>query len=269
MSDVTREGAEAADAVGAGPLVLLHGFPFDASMWDDVVELLGERDVPTLAADAPGFGASDVPDGEPSLDVAADALLAVLDDLGLERVVLAGLSMGGYIAMAFAARHGSRLAGLALLDTKAGTDTEAALANRYRVAEAAERGEGAEAVAGMIDVLLGETTRANEPDVVERHRSWLAEAPDAGIAWGQLAMAARPSRFEVLEDLEVPALVVRGSEDALSTQADAEAMVHALLAHDGDAELVVIPGAGHMTATEDPEAVADALETFWRRCTGT
>ena len=258
----------AATPAGSVPLVLLHGFPFDSTMWEDVMGLLGERGVPTIAADAPGFGASPALPGEPSLDGAAEALAAVLDDLDLPRVVLGGLSMGGYIAMAFAARHASRLAGLVLLDTKAGTDTDAARANRLRVAEAAERGEDPEAVAGMIEVLLGETTRASEPDVVDLHRRWLAAAPDAGISWGQRAMAARPSRFEVLEDLEVPGLVVRGSEDVLSTQEDAEAMVHALLAHGGDAELVVIPGAGHMTATEDPEAVADALESFWRRCTG-
>lgn len=250
------------------PLVLLHGFPFDSAMWEEVMELLGERGVPTLAADAPGFGASATLPGAPSLDVAAESLVAVLDDLELPRVVLAGLSMGGYLAMAVAAHHASRLAGLALLDTKACLDTEEALANRLRVAQAAERGEGSAAVAGMIDVLLGETTRAQEPDVVELHRQWLASAPDAGIAWGQRAMAARPARFEVLEDLQVPGLVIRGSEDVLSTQADAEAMVRALLAHGGDAELVVVPAVGHMTATEDPEAVADALEAFWRRCVG-
>lgn len=271
-TDGATDGAtnDAADSpeVLAPPLVLLHGFPFDAGMWEDVMELLGQRGVPTLAADAPGFGSSDRQVGEPSLEAAADALAAALEDLQLDQVVVGGLSMGGYLALAFAARHASRLSGLALLDTKAGLDTEDARANRLRVAAAADRGEGAQAVAGMIEVLLGETTRAGEPDVVERHRSWLAAAPDAGIAWGQRAMAARPARFEVLEDVEVPVLVIRGSEDVLSTQDDAEAMARAVLAHEGDAEVVIIPGAGHMTATEDPEAVADALEAFWRRCTG-
>lgn len=81
-------------------------------------------------------------------------------------------------------------------------------------------------------------------------------------------MAARPSRFEVLEDLTVPGLVVRGSEDVLATQDDAEAMARAIAANDGDAQLVVIPGAGHMTATEDPEALAEPLSAFWRHCVG-
>ncbi|WP_234417747.1 MULTISPECIES: alpha/beta fold hydrolase [Miniimonas] len=250
------------------PVVLLHGFPFDATMWDDVVELLGERDVPTIAIDAPGAGESPVPDGEPSLDVAADGVAEVLEELGLDRAILAGLSMGGYIALATTQRHRSLVAGLALLDTKASADPPAARENRLRIADAAEGEEGSGAVAGMLEKLLGATTLATEPDVVAQHRAWLAAASPAGIAWGQRAMAARPDRFAVLEDLEVPGLVLRGAEDEIATQEDAEAMVRAITANGGDAELVIVPGAGHMTATEDPEAVADALEAFWRRVTG-
>ena len=250
------------------PLVLLHGFPFDSGMWEDVVEELIDLGVPSIALDAPGFGQSEVPEGEPSLDVAADAVIATLDELGVAQAVLAGLSMGGYIALATAARYGSRLAGLALLDTKASADSDEARANRLRVAEAALGEAGAAAVAPMLTTLLGETALESEPDVVEEHRQWLAAAPPAGIAWGQRAMAARPARFEVLEDLSVPGLVIRGSEDVISSQSEAEAMVRAIAANDGDAELVLIPNAGHMSATEDPGAVAEALAAFWRRCTG-
>ncbi|PFG20278.1 alpha/beta fold hydrolase [Serinibacter salmoneus] len=249
------------------PLVLLHGFPFDSSMWDEVVDLLGEEGIPTIALDAPGFGFSEVPEGEPCLEDAADAVVATLDDLGIDRAVLAGLSMGGYIALATAQRHSSRLAGLALLDTKASADPEAARENRLRIAAEAP-GAGSAVVADMVEKLLGETTRELDPDLVARHREMLAAAPVPGIVWAQRAMAARPDRMHVLEDLTVPGLVVRGTEDALATQEDAEAMVHAMQAHDGDAELVLIPAAGHMTATEDPEGTAEALAAFWRRCVG-
>lgn len=249
------------------PLVLLHGFPFDSSMWDDVLEDLGDAEIPTIAIDAPGFGRSEVPSGEPSLDVAADAVVATLDELGVERAVLAGLSMGGYVALAVAARHSSRVAGLALLDTKASADTDEARANRLRVAQAALGEAGADAVAPMLTSLLGETALTSEPDVVEQHRAWLAAAPPAGIAWAQRAMAARPDRFEALEDLEVPVLVVRGSEDTIATQTDAEAMVAAATRHGGQAELVIVPQAGHMTASEDPAATAELLAAFWERCT--
>ena len=269
----TSSDLAAAELGGQGeplvPLVLLHGFPFDSGMWEDVVEELIDLGVPTIALDAPGFGQSEVPEGEPSLDVAADAVIATLDELGVAKAVVAGLSMGGYIALATAARYGSRLAGLALLDTKASADNDEARANRLRVADAALGEAGADAVAPMLTTLLGETALESEPDVVEEHRQWLAAAPPAGIAWAQRAMAARPARFEVLEDLTVPGLVIRGSEDVISSQSEAEAMVRAIAANDGDAELVLIPNAGHMSATEDPSAVAEALAAFWRRCTGT
>lgn len=248
------------------PLVLLHGFPFTSEMWHDVLALLEESGVPTLTVDAPGLGTTPIPPGEPSVELAAENVRRELDARGADRAVLAGLSMGGYIALAFAASHPSRVAGLALLDTKASADTDEGRANRLRMAANAEGPLGSGAAAGMLESLLGTTTLANRPDVVAQHRAWLAAAPPAGIAWGQRAMAARPSRFEVLEDLTVPGLVIRGAEDLISTQTDAEAMVRALAAGDGDAELVVIPAAGHMTATEDPVATARALESFWRRC---
>lgn len=252
---------------GPLPLLLLHGFPLDASMWDDVVEVLGLQGVPTLAVDSPGFGQSEVPDGEPSLDLAADAVVATLEELGIDRVVVAGLSMGGYIALALAERYPERVAGIALLDTKATADTDAARANRLRIAQEALGEAGADAVAPMLTALLGATTLAEDPEVVEELRGRLAAAPPAGIAWGQRAMAGRPDRLAVLEHLTVPGLVLRGEEDEISTAADAEAMLTALRAGGGSAELAVVPAAGHMTANEDPVETATALADFWERCT--
>lgn len=256
--------------MSATPLLLLHGFPLDSRMWDDVSDLLADDGVANLRLDAPGFGIAPVIDAEPSLDLVADGIVASLDALGIDRVVLAGLSMGGYIALAVVARHASRVAGLALLDTKASADTEAARVNRLRIASLADDGDTSarEAVGPMISTLLGASTLRTRPDVVARHRDWLTEAPAAGVAWCQRAMAARPARLEVLEDLSVPGLVLRGAEDELCTQDDAETMVRAMAEHDGDAELVVVPGAGHMSATEAPEAVAGTLAGFWRHCVG-
>ncbi len=244
------------------PLVLLHGFPLDARMWDDVVARLS--DLPVITLDAPGFGDSPAPDEvaaavgrdpAPSLETSADAVAATLRAAGVERAVVAGLSMGGYVTLALAERHRGLLAAVGLLDTNAEEDTEEARATRLRVAEEAER-TGADAVAGMVDSVLGETTLAERPDVVARMRGWIGEAPAEGIAWTQRAMAARPARMSALEDLEVPGLVLRGAEDSRSPQASAERMARAL---GGAAELVVVPRVGHMSAVEDPDAVADAL----------
>lgn len=244
------------------PLVLLHGFPLDARMWDDVVAQL--PDVPVLTLDAPGFGASPAPDDVaaavsrepgPSLETYADAVAATLRGEGVDRAVVAGLSMGGYVTLALAERHRGLLAAVGLLDTRADADGDDARANRLRMAEEAGR-SGADAVAGMVDVVLGETTRAERPEVVDRVRGWAAQGTPAGIAWAQRAMAARPARLSALEDLEVPGLVLRGAEDLTSTQEAAEAMARAL---GGESELVVVPRAGHMSAVEDPAAVAQAL----------
>lgn len=248
------------------PLVLLHGFPLDSRMWDDVVTRLA--DLPVVTVDAPGFGGSPAPgavavavgrDAEPSLETAADAVAATLRAAGVERAVVAGLSMGGYVLLALAERHRGLLAAVGLLDTKAEADPEEARANRLRVAEEAERA-GADAVAGMVEAVLGETTLAERPEVVARMRAWLAQAPATGIAWAQRAMAARPTRLSALEDLEVPGLVLRGTEDTLSPQAAAQQMAQTL---GGGTELVVVPRVGHMSAVEDPDPVAQALRRLY------
>lgn len=248
------------------PLVLLHGFPLDARMWDDVLAAFDER-VRVIAVDAPGFGASPSYEqvaaavgrsAEPALETYADAVAQSLRHIGVSRAVVAGLSMGGYTAMALAERHRGLLAGIALLDTKAEADGAEARAGRLAVAARAEE-QGSAAVAGMVDAVLGETSHAQRPDVVERMRTWLAEAPAAGIAWGQRAMAVRPARLTALEDLEVPGLVLRGAEDTMSPQDSAEAMARAL---GGGSELVVVPRVGHMSAMEDPDAVAEVLRRF-------
>ncbi|MFD1507457.1 alpha/beta hydrolase [Georgenia yuyongxinii] len=250
------------------PLVLLHGFPLDAAMWDDVVAELA--DLPVITVDAPGFGASPQPDdvaravgrsAEPALETYADAVAAALHEVGVDRAVVAGLSMGGYAVLALAERHRGLLAGVGLLDTKASADDEAARANRLSVAATAES-VGAEAVGPMLTQVLGATTQAERPEVVERMRAWLAAAPPAGIAWAQRAMAARPDRLFTLEDLGVPALVLRGAEDPSAPQDAANTMSAAL----ADVEVVVVPHAGHMSAVEAPGPVAAALRGLYERC---
>ena len=231
-------------------LVLLHGFPFDSSMWS----------VPgAITPDQRGFGGTPLGDAEPSLDVVADDVAALLDARGLDRVVLGGLSMGGYVAMAFLRRHPGRVGALVLADTKMTADPPAAAANRERLAAAVlEAGSSELLVEELLPKLVGETTRNTRPGVVSRISTVVASAPPDGVAWAQRAMAARPDSTETLAAARVPALVVCGDEDALSLPSAAEAMAAAL----PDARLVLIPGAGHMTAMETPEEFAAALAEF-------
>jgi len=238
------------------PLVLLHAFPLHAAMWDDLLDSLAG---PVLVVDLPGLGNSPVPDGEPDLAVSADAVVAAMDGEGIGRAVIAGVSMGGYVAMAIARRHPARLAGIGLIDTKAGADGEEARANRERVAQAVSGPEGTRALLPSLDVLLGETTRRERPEVVQRVRDWVLGANPTGVAWSQRAMAARPDSTEVLASLAVPAAVVVGAEDTLTPLAEAEAMAEALARGGSTVALTVVPAAGHLAAVEHPEPVARAL----------
>jgi pimeloyl-ACP methyl ester carboxylesterase len=250
------------ETAGTGvPLVLLHAFPLSSAMWNHVVpELVGVAHV--VLVDLPGLGGSPVPDGDPSLDVSADGVVGVLDRLGLRRAVFAGVSMGGYVAMALARRNPDRVAGLALVDTKAEADAGEARANRLRMAEAVEGDTGNRALVPMLDTLLGPTTHARRPAVVDAVRTWLVQAPPAGVAWSQRAMAVRSDSAEVLAGLAVPAVVVVGEEDGLTPPGAAHAMADVL----PDAVLTVIPGAGHLSPLEVPQEVARALIGLVVRC---
>lgn len=255
-----RDGPSHATRTGV-PLVLLHAFPFDARMWDDVgAAVPAGRHV--LALDLPGHGqARGVTPDEPSLEASADAVASTLAELGIGAAVVAGLSMGGYVALALLERHPGLVAGLALLDTRSTPDTDQARANRLRVADAADATGTVDEVRPMARAVLGPTTLASRTEVVDRVAAWVDEQPPPGVAWTQRAMAARPDRTEPLAAFDGPALVLVGAEDAVTTVADAEHMSVALR----DARLVVVPHAGHLSAVETPAVVADELEALARR----
>jgi len=236
------------------PLVLLHAFPLDRRMWAGVAQHLAGFDV--VLVDLPGLGGSSLlPVGEPSLDISSDGVARVLDELGVARAVLAGVSMGGYVALAFARRHRARLAGLAILDSRPDADGEDARTNRLRLAEQVLGVAGTAVLAPMLGGLLGPTSHARRPDLLEQVRTWLTEAPASGVAWSQRAMAGRRDNRPLLAGLALPAAIVVGEEDTLSPVPVAAGMADQL----PDAVLNVIPEAGHLSPLERPDAVAAAL----------
>jgi len=249
--------------VGAGlPLLLLHAFPLSSAMWLPQREALsGECRV--ITPDFRGFGGSPLGSDEPSLDRSADDVAAVLDRLELERVVLGGLSMGGYVAMAFLRRYADRVTGIVLADTRAGADAPAGRDNRLRIADMLDADPESEVlVEDVLPSLVGPTTTASRPLVFGRVRGLVQQAPAAAAAWAQRAMAARPDSHDVLRTVTVPSLVIRGAEDPLSSADDVAAMAEALT----DSELVEIPRAGHLSSVEAPDEFADAMRALLRRC---
>lgn len=256
------EDAHGTPRDGAGTvLVLLHGFPVDHRMWDGVVDAL-HVEIPVLAPDLPGLGSALLPaDGAPSLDASADAVAAVVRRAGHERALVAGLSMGGYVALALAERHPELVAGLALVDTKATADADDARANRLRVADEVETTSSVDAVLGMVGSLLSATSVREHPGLPGEVTAWIGEQEPAGVAWSQRAMAARPDRTQVLAGFDGPVVVVVGEDDTVTPLPGAQQMVDAA----SDTTLVVVPGAGHLSAVEAPGAVAEALAGLVRR----
>ncbi|TKK90244.1 alpha/beta hydrolase [Herbidospora galbida] len=227
------------------PLVLLHAFPLSSAMW------LAQRGglaagAHVITPDLRGFGGSRLGDDEPSVDAMADDVAELLDTLGLERAVVGGLSMGGYVAMALARRHPGRLSGVILANTKASADTPEAAANRETIAQRLLDGGD---LLDTVPNLLGSTSLERRGMVVGRVRGLVGSAPAPAAAWAQRAMAARPDSFDTLRGLNVPALVIAGDEDKITPVGDAEAMTKAL----PDARLVVIGHTGHLSAIETPE----------------
>lgn len=247
---------------GAGrAVVLLHAFPMDSALWAAQRRPLAQAGFRIITPDLPGFGGSAVAPVAPSVDVMADAVAELLDQLGIDQAVVGGLSMGGYVTMAMLRRHPARVSGIILADTKASADTAAAAAVRQAVASSVEESGTAAGIAdGMLPNLLGRTTRESKPEVVAAVRRWIRAQPAAAVAWAQRAMAARPDSLSDIASFGGPVLVIYGSEDTVSPAADAIAMADAARAGGSPTHVVEIAAAGHLTAVEDPAAVTRAIQ---------
>ncbi len=239
------------------PVVLLHTFPLDSRMWLPQVEALGGYQV--IVPDLRGFGSARGRAVEVAhMDLLADDVAQLLDDRKLDQVVMCGLSMGGYVALAFARRHPDRLGGLVLCDTRAGTDSEEEAAARLAMAERV-LSDGVDFVAeAMLPRLLGETTREQRPDLVEQVKGIILDQDPRGIAGAQRGLAARSDSTPMLAEVTVPTLVIVGGED----QTDGPREARALATGIRDARLVRVEGAGHLVNLEQPDLVNEALLDF-------
>lgn len=238
----------------AAPLVLLNAFPVDRAQWEPLIALWSDFDGDIISFDMPGIGEMPLPDEEPSLDLIADAaVLAMREATGHDAAVWVGCSMGGYVAMAVAERHPDAVAGLALIDTRSTADDAAGVAKRLALADGLEGKDGAADPRAMAEPLVG-TQGDGRAALVAAIAQNIARHSGDGIAWGQRAMAARPTRTEVLRLVDAPSVVIVGEHDGITSIADAQVMAAAL-----GVEVTVIPGVGHLSAYEAPAAVAAAI----------
>ncbi|HSO55707.1 MAG TPA: alpha/beta fold hydrolase [Actinomycetes bacterium] len=251
--------APPAASSGAGtPLVLLHAFPLDGRMWAPQVEALAGT-YQVIVPDLRGFGAArDQAVEEAGMDLLADDLLRLLDDRGLDRVVLGGLSLGGYVALAFLRGHADRVSGLVLLDTKATADGDQARNDRLTMAERV-LAEGNDFVPEvMLPKLLGQTSREHRPEVVERVADLIREQSPQAIAGAQRGMAARAATTDVLATIKVPTLVVTGEEDTVTGPEVGRDLATGI----PGARFLLVEEAGHLANLEQPEIVNEALLDF-------
>jgi pimeloyl-ACP methyl ester carboxylesterase len=239
-------------------LVLLPAFPFDSRIWDRVTAGLSEH-LTVITPDVRGFGKTPLGDRDPDLAVVAEDVVAQLDERGVDRFVVGGNSMGGYVSMAVLRAVPSRVAGLVLVDTRANADAPQARETRLAAAERAER-EGVGWVAdAMLPVLLGPTSLERRPDVVDTVRRLVGEVSVEAYAWAQRAMAARPDSAGTLREADIPALVAHGDEDALIPLEAAEASAGLL----PRAELVVLKESGHLPPFEVPATLTETVLRWW------
>jgi 3-oxoadipate enol-lactonase len=245
-----------ADRGRGDALVLLHGFPLDYRMWDAQVEGLSDR-YRVIAPDLRGFGASRRSDPF-TLESLADDIHLFLQQLVAVPCVLGGLSMGGYVAQAYAKKYPGDLRGLVLVDTKAEGDSAEAKAGREKMIEVA-RTSGAAAVAeAMIPKMLAEGTRTSRPEVVKTVRGLMENCPPRTIEYALAALRDRPDLTGDLPSIRVPTLVIVGDEDAITPPKFSELMRDRI----PNAKLEVVRGAGHLAPVEQPEQVNRAIGEF-------
>jgi len=240
------------------PVLLVHGHPFDRSMWRPEAEHLARTGYRVVTPDLRGYGRSKTQDTKTGLDVFASDLIELAGHLGLDRFVLGGLSMGGQIVMQLVEDHPGRASALVLADTFAGLDTPEAKQARYDTADRITA-EGMEHYAEeLLPKMISKQTRATRPDVENHVRTMMRSAPREGAAAALRGRAERPDYTPGLSGIDVPTLVVVGSEDEFTPVGDAE-LIHREIE---PSTLVVIEGAGHLPNLERETEFNDALSTF-------
>lgn len=244
------------------PVLLVHGFPLDHTMWKAQIEALAPP-FRVIAPDLRGFGQSSLGEADPqrgiSMEQYADELVELLDALGAtEPIVLVGFSMGGYIAWQFVRKYAERLCALIQCDTRAAADNNEGRAGRIKMAEKIAEWGSARVAEMMGPKLLSAHALTAQPQLMAELRRVVSRTAPAGIAAAQRGMAARPDAAELLPNIRMPTLVLVGAEDVISTSPEMRSIAAAI----PGATFVEIPASGHMTTMEDPAAVNGALIAF-------
>ena len=258
MIALLPDGLELAyDEAGSGlPLLLVHGWPHDRTMWAGQVGGLATN-ARVIAPDLRGFGGSTVC-GPYTMDQYAGDLVAFLDSLGIAQAVVCGLSMGGYIAFSMLRRHRDRIRGLILADTRASADTDEARANRARLITLIEQEGMTELASRQLGSMVARSTLERQAPLAETVRRMMASVPPEGAIGALRAMAERPNSTPLLGTIDVPTLVVGGDEDAIIPPDVLRDMAAAI----PNGRVEILEQGGHLSPLERPAAFNHVVTEF-------
>ena len=237
------------------PVLFVHGFPFDRTMWRHQLAALTRWK--RIAPDLRGAGASTPAAAQDGYSIAryADDLVAILDALGVREAVVCGLSLGGYVVFELVRRHADRVKAVLLVDTKPDADAPDAKRERDKLAALVEREGPDPLVSRLLPTLLGQHT---QPEVAEQVREMARRWSVPGLVGALRALRDRPDSTATLRQIRVPALVLVGSEDQIAPPAGAQEMA----ARIPNAQFQVVPAAGHLAPLEQPLVTTRLIADF-------
>jgi len=247
------------DDVGNGPPVLLiHGFPLSRKMWRLQAEALAAAGYRVITPDLRGFGESDAPDGPYSIELFADDILELLDHLGIERAVIGGMSMGGYILLRLLLQAPERVSAALFITTRSTADDETGKARRLALARDVMRYGPQVITDAFTQVLFAPGTPEEKPELASEAYSWMVATSSRGLAGGLLAMRERPDFTPLLPTIRQPSLVISAAQDQAAAPATAETFLQGL----PNCTARLIPRGGHLVNLEEPELFNRLLLEF-------
>jgi pimeloyl-ACP methyl ester carboxylesterase len=239
------------------PIVFLHAFPLNRTMWTQQEEALSSQ-FRVITIDLRGHGESDAPLWRYTLDQSADDVCALLGHLAIQQALFVGLSMGGYILFAFYRKYANRVKGLILADTRAQADTAEGKDGRFQMAQTAYK-KGPSAIADMmIPKLLSPVTVQSKPELVRQVRAMIEGNQISGIVGDLMAMAERPDSVLLLSQITCPTQIIVGERDQATPPSDAHLMADQIPA----ARLAIIPEAAHLSNLEQPDTFNQIVTAF-------
>lgn len=248
------------DDVGEGnvPVIFLHGFPFDRTMWMRQLDFF-KSSYRLIAFDIRGFGKSTVGEGDFSIDLFTDDLIAFMDELNIPKAIVCGLSMGGYIALNMQQRFPQRIEALILADTQCIADTTEAKEKRYKTIEEIKAQGDTQFKEGFIKNVFAPSSLEGKKEIVQQLRNVVTATAQDSIIKGLKALAERRETCSGLNKISIPTLIICGKEDQLTPLAQSEMMQAAI----NGSVIKIINEAGHVSNLEQPEVFNKYLQDFF------